>query len=133
MDSIQKHEELFWSSMAGNNNIYYGADQECVCDYLENINKEFGILDPEKVSFPGVTSPFAYIGSSGSSFTWHVEDMDLYSINFLERGAPKVWYCVPPQVMITKLSVLQILISEFMEGPGIGTAFISIDVRRLLR
>jgi [histone H3]-trimethyl-L-lysine9/36 demethylase len=31
-----------------------------------------------------------------SFFAWHVEDADLYSVNFLHGGAPKVWYCVSP-------------------------------------
>ena len=30
-------------------------------------------------------------------YSWHVEDMDLYGVNFLHHGAPKTWYCVPPQ------------------------------------
>ena len=95
-DTIPKHEELYWSLISENKDILYAADQDCSCKYLENINKEFGILD--QISFPGVTSPFAYFGTWGSSFTWHVEDMDLYSINILETGAAKVWYCVPPEV-----------------------------------
>lgn len=31
-----------------------------------------------------------------SFFAWHIEDADLYSVNFLHWGAPKVWYCVAP-------------------------------------
>jgi JmjC domain, hydroxylase len=31
-----------------------------------------------------------------SFFAWHIEDADLYSVNFLHWGAPKIWYCVAP-------------------------------------
>ena len=44
---------------------------------------------------PGVTRAMLYFGSWRSMFGWHTEDMDLFSINFLHTGAPKLWYGIP--------------------------------------
>ena len=46
-------------------------------------------------AIPGVTEPYLYFGSFRALFAWHTEDMDLYSVNYLHAGSPKVWYFVP--------------------------------------
>jgi len=45
--------------------------------------------------FPGITDPFMYFGCMFSFFSWHTEDNDLFSINYMLFGEPKVWYSVP--------------------------------------
>ena len=44
------------------------------------------------MEFPGITKPYVYVGKWRSCFGWHKEDQDLYSINYLHSGSPKVWY-----------------------------------------
>lgn len=54
------------------------------------------ILQLLKANLPGITSPMLYAGMWRSMFAFHVEDVNLYSVNYLHRGDPKSWYCVPP-------------------------------------
>ena len=51
----------------------------------------------KRLEIPGVISPYLYFGMYRSFFAWHTEDVDLYSVNYLHFGEPKVWYCVPPE------------------------------------
>ena len=48
-------------------------------------------------SMPGVNRGMLYFGAPRAFFAWHVEDANLYSINYLHCGAPKSWYALSPE------------------------------------
>ncbi|XP_059200581.1 lysine-specific demethylase 4A isoform X2 [Centropristis striata] len=103
-DDFEELERKYWKNVTFNPPIY-GAD---VNGSLYNTDvKEWNIchlntiLDTVEcesgITIEGVNTPYLYFGMWKTTFAWHTEDMDLYSINYLHFGEPKSWYCVPPE------------------------------------
>lgn len=97
-------ERKYWKNITYVSPIY-GADvsgslTDDDCNEW-NINKLGSILDYVNsdygIQIDGVNTAYLYFGMWKTTFAWHTEDMDLYSINYLHFGAPKTWYAVPPE------------------------------------
>uniref|UniRef100_A0A0A9XHP2 [histone H3]-trimethyl-L-lysine(9) demethylase n=1 Tax=Lygus hesperus TaxID=30085 RepID=A0A0A9XHP2_LYGHE len=103
-DDFEELERKYWKNISYSPPIY-GADvsgtltDDNVNEW--NINRLGTILDYVNadygISIEGVNTAYLYFGMWKTTFAWHTEDMDLYSINYLHFGAPKTWYCIPPE------------------------------------
>lgn len=100
VEECKKLERNYWRNISFTPPMY-GADlpgslwseagpRTWNLEHLDNILQRIG------KKLPGVNTPYLYFGMWKATFAWHVEDMDLYSINFLHFGAPKQWYAIPP-------------------------------------
>jgi hypothetical protein len=108
-------ERDYWRNVSFNSPLY-GADFEgsLMDDKVTcwNFQSLPGLLQKMVQHVPGINRPYLYFGmwkgrfcffSTTSqltpfkaTFAWHVEDMDLYSINYIHFGAAKQWYVIPP-------------------------------------
>lgn len=90
-------ETAYWKSLTFNNPMY-GADMpgslfdDSTQDW--NVAKLENLLDVIGQKVPGVNTAYLYLGMWKASFAWHLEDVDLYSINYIHFGAPKQWYSI---------------------------------------
>lgn len=97
-ERCEELEQLYWKSL-GYAEPMYGADMLGSL-FLEkttswNVAKLPNILDLMEEKIPGVNNAYLYAGLWKASFSWHLEDQDLYLINYLHFGAPKQWYSIP--------------------------------------
>ncbi|XP_062053573.1 probable lysine-specific demethylase 4F [Lepus europaeus] len=102
--TFEELEQKYWKSRAFGAPIY-GADvsgslfDENTAHWnLRRLGSPLDLLAQEcGVVIEGVNTPYLYFGMWKTTFAWHTEDMDLYSINYLHFGEPKTWYAVPPE------------------------------------
>lgn len=66
-------------------------------NYPWDLNKLDSVLKDGlgKTRLSGITNPYLYIGGFGTIFGWHIEDLNMASINYNHHGAPKLWYTIP--------------------------------------
>ena len=96
-ERCQELETAYWKSLTFNNPMY-GADMpgSLFDDSTEdwNVAKLENLLDVLGQKIPGVNTAYLYLGMWKATFAWHLEDVDLYSINYIHFGAPKQWYSI---------------------------------------
>jgi JmjC domain, hydroxylase/PHD-like zinc-binding domain len=90
-------EVQYWKSLNFSNPMY-GADMPGSLFDEEtkswNVAKLESLLDVLGTKVPGVNTAYLYLGMWRATFAWHLEDVDLYSINYIHFGAPKQWYSI---------------------------------------
>ncbi|KAJ7024457.1 hypothetical protein C8F04DRAFT_1010575 [Mycena alexandri] len=98
-----KLERAFWRNCGLGKPAWYGADTmgslftpSTTAWNVATLPSTLSRLLPlSSGGLPGVNTPYLYFGMWRATFAWHVEDMDLFSINYIHFGAPKFWYAVP--------------------------------------
>ncbi|KAH6608148.1 hypothetical protein Trco_004461, partial [Trichoderma cornu-damae] len=97
-ERCEELERVYWKTLTYAQPLY-GADLMGTLfdDRTEtwNLNKLPNLLDVLGTKVPGVNTAYLYLGMWKATFAWHLEDVDLYSINYLHFGAPKQWYSIP--------------------------------------
>jgi len=96
-ERCEELEKTYWKTLTYAPPLY-GADlpgtlfDESV--KMWNLDRLPNLLDVLGTKVPGVNTAYLYLGMWKATFAWHLEDVDLYSINYLHFGAPKQWYSI---------------------------------------
>eukprot|EP00163_Fabomonas_tropica_P002848 TRINITY_DN1228_c0_g3_i1.p1 TRINITY_DN1228_c0_g3~~TRINITY_DN1228_c0_g3_i1.p1 ORF type:complete len:364 (-),score=77.94 TRINITY_DN1228_c0_g3_i1:403-1494(-) len=115
-------ERQFWKQISTDVGPLYGTDIPGTLftkdDSLWNLNEFPSPLFRYRPDMPGITTSFLYFGTWRSYFSWHKEDLDLASINYLHFGEPKQWYgLAPADGGLLEDLVSHILPSDFKKCP----------------
>lgn len=96
-ERVKELEENYWKTINFGQPMY-GADMpgSLFDDRTTswNVAKLPNLLDVLGTKVPGVNTAYLYLGMWKATFAWHLEDVDLYSINYIHFGAPKQWYSI---------------------------------------
>ncbi|KAI0136979.1 JmjC domain-containing protein [Xylariales sp. AK1849] len=96
-ERCEELERIYWKTLTYAPPLY-GADLPGTLFDEDteawNLNKLPNLLDVLGTKVPGVNTAYLYLGMWKATFAWHLEDVDLYSINYLHFGAPKQWYSI---------------------------------------
>lgn len=96
-ERCEELERIYWKTLTYAAPLY-GADLPGTLfeddSDVWNLNKLPNLLDVLGTKVPGVNTAYLYLGMWKATFAWHLEDVDLYSINYLHFGAPKQWYSI---------------------------------------
>lgn len=105
--SDEERERQFWRLLgtpSGLEDPIYGADLPGTLFESSksswNVNSLHSLLtllteNDYNNKLPGITNAMLYFGCWRAMFAFHVEDMNLYSINYLHFGESKSWYSIP--------------------------------------
>jgi hypothetical protein len=95
-------ENSFWKNLSYGEPPCYGADlsgslfnKDMSTWNLDQLDTMLHRMMNER-DIPGVLSGYLYFGMWRAFFGIHVEDMNLFSINYVHMGAPKHWYATSP-------------------------------------
>lgn len=90
-------EQHYWKTLSFST-PFYGADSRgsLFSDNCKTWNVAHlpNLLDNLPETLPGVNDAYLYGGLWKATFSWHLEDQDLHSINYIHFGAPKQWYSI---------------------------------------
>lgn len=86
-------ERIYWRTCGIGKPALYGADmpgslfdEDTTQWNVANLPSLLSRLLPPNARMPGVNTPYLYFGMWRATFAWHVEDMDLFSINYIHWG-----------------------------------------------
>lgn len=119
---ISTLERLYWRTCGLGKPALYGADMAgSLFDHtttswnVAHLPSALSRLLPRNMQVPGVNTPYLYFGMWRATFAWHVEDMDLFSINYIHWGVSSITTSILPLIL-----VLSRALSTGMLSPRLG-------------